>query len=238
MSRGMHYVLVPGAWLGGWAFNEVGARLESAGHEVTSLTLSGLAERAHIPVETIGLQTHVDDILTLLADSDEPSRVILVGHSYSGIPVSEAASHFNGELAQVVYLDANIASHGKAFVDFGAPNWRDLIVAEIEENDGYWPVIPADDLEGQELDDDQVAYLVENASPQPGRTLTEPASIRRPLSDIPSTYVKCLLDWPDLSPDVEEMLKSPRWTLVQMETGHWPMISRPTELADLLLTLA
>lgn len=62
--------------------------------------------------------------------------------------------------------------------------------------------------------------------------------LSRPLGELPATYVKCLLDGPEPTPDVAELLKGERWRLVEMDTGHWPMFSRPEELAGILLDVA
>lgn len=232
-----HFVLVPGAWLGAWAFEEVTPLLERSGHSVTAVTLSGLAEKADMPVEQIGLQTHVDDILDVLTGERDPSQVVLVGHSYSGIPVGQAASQFGRDLRRVVYIDSNVAIDGESFADFGPEELGAHIRSAIAENDGYFPPFDADEFEGQDLTPAAIDRIVSRLTPHPGRTLTEPARLQRPLADIPSAYIKCLMDWPEIFPDVKKLLESPHWELVERNTGHWPMFSRPKELAEILLDM-
>ncbi|KUO06393.1 alpha/beta fold hydrolase [Streptomyces caeruleatus] len=221
------FVLVAGAKLGAWAWDAVVPGLLAAGYGAHALTLSGLAEKRGAPA---GQQTHVRDIV------EEVERlglrdVVLVGHSYSGIPVGQAAERIGDRLSRVVYVDASVPADGKSFL-WGWPS--DGVRAAIEANDGFWPSFSAEDLADQDLTDEQIARIVRDSTPHPGASLTEPAVVTRPLAELPSTYVKCLLDWPEPSDDVAELLKSDRWELVTMDTGHWPMFSQPHELARIL----
>ena len=68
-----------------------------------------------------------------------------------------------------------------------------------------------------------------------GATLTEPAVLKRSIAELPTTYIKCLLDWPEPTETVATLLSNDGWRLVTMDTGHWPMFSQPRELAQILL---
>ncbi|MET7485269.1 alpha/beta fold hydrolase [Streptomyces sp. NPDC005538] len=221
------FVVVAGAWLGAWAWDEVESELRGAGHEVHALTLSGLAEKQGVPA---GHQTHVQDIV------DEVERldlrdVVLVGHSYSGVPVGQAAERIGDRLARVVFVDANVPVDGASFLD-GFPS--DHIRKSLDEHGGDWPPLDPADYTGQDLTDEQIARIVTDGTAHPGATLTEPAILTRPLGELPATYVKCLLDGDELMDPVDELVASGRWELVRMDTGHWPMFSRPRELARVL----
>jgi pimeloyl-ACP methyl ester carboxylesterase len=221
------FVVVAGAWLGAWAWDEVVPELREAGHEVHALTLSGLAERQDVPA---GQQTHVQDIV------DEVERldlrdVVLVGHSYAGVPVGQAAELIGDRLARVVFVDSNVPVDGKSFLD-SFPSGH--IRKSLDESGGVWPSLDPADYAGQDLTDEQIARIVTDGTPHPGATLTEPAVLARPLADLPATYVKCLLDGDELPAPADELVASGRWELVRMETGHWPMFSRPRELARVL----
>ncbi|WP_425247426.1 alpha/beta fold hydrolase [Streptomyces sp. NEAU-NA10] len=222
-----HFVLVAGAWLGAWAWDEVAAELRAAGEDAHPLTLSGLAEKQGVPA---GLETHVGDVV------DEVERlglrdVVLVGHSYSGIPVGQAAERIGDRLRRVVFVDANVPVDGESFLS-GWPS--DPVREAIAAHDGFWPPLTADDCAGQGLTDEQVRRFVEGATPHPGATLLEPAAVSRPLDALPATYIKCLLDGDEPMPAVAELLKGEGWELVEMDTGHWPMFSQPRELARIL----
>ncbi|WP_405616969.1 alpha/beta fold hydrolase [Streptomyces sp. NBC_01508] len=231
------FVLVAGARLGSWAWDEVVPDLRAAGHHTHALTLSGLADRRHERLDApIGQQTHVRDIVDAVERLDLRD-VVLVGHSYSGIPVGQAAERIGDRLTRVVFVDSNVPVDGGSFLS-AWPEGRAEVEASIAENGGFWPVVAADQYDGQGLTDEQIARIVSGTTPHPGATLTEPARLDGPLDDLPATYVKCLLDWPEPSPDVAELLKSEHWRLVEMDTGHWPMFSQPHELARILLRAA
>ena len=220
------FVLVPGAWLGSWAWDDVVPHVRAAGHGSYPMTLSGLAEKQGVPA---GQRTHVQDIV------DEVLRrnlhdVVLVGHSYSGIPVGQAAERIGERLTHLVFVDANVPVDGESFTE-GSADFE----AAITENGGFWRPLTAAEYEGQGLTDEQIARIVAGSTPHPGARLTEPAALKRSIGELPTTYIKCLLDWPEPTETVARLLSSERWRLVTMDTGHWPMFSQPRELAQILL---
>ncbi|MFL9684391.1 alpha/beta fold hydrolase [Streptomyces sp. KL110A] len=226
----VNYVLVAGARLGSWAWDEVVPYLGAAGHGVYPLTLSGLAEKQGVPA---GQQTHVQDIVDEVERQDL-REVVLVGHSYSGIPVGQAAERLGDRLAGVVFVDSSVPADGEAFVS----SWPDggvTLRASLAENGGFWPVAPATHFEDHGLTDEQIARIVRGSTPHPGATLTEPAVLERPLDHLPATYVKCTLGDPEPSEGVAKLLGGENWRLIEMDTGHWPMFSQPRELAQILL---
>ncbi|CAM5592948.1 alpha/beta fold hydrolase [Streptomyces aurantiogriseus] len=221
-----HFVMTAGTWLGAGAWDEVAAELRAAGDDAHPVTLSGLAEKQGVPA---GLETHVRDVVDAV-ERLGLRDVVLVGHSYSGIPVGQAAERIGDRLRRVVFVDANVPVDGESFLS-GWPS--DHVRESIAAHDGFWPPLTADDYAGQGLTDEQIRRIVEG-SPHPGATLTEPATLSRSLGDLPATYIKCLLDGDEPMPAVAELLKSERWELVEMDTGHWPMFSQPRELARIL----
>jgi pimeloyl-ACP methyl ester carboxylesterase len=224
------FVLVPGAWLGAWAWDKVVLELRSAGHRAHPLTLSGLAEKQGVPA---GQQTHVQDIVEEIERHDLRD-VVLVGHSYSGIPVGQAGERIGDRLSRVVFVDSEVPIDGESF----ASHWYEgpaALEASIAENGGFWRPLNAAEYDGQGLTDEQIARIVGGSTPHPGATLTEPAVLERSIGELPVTYIKCLLDSPEPSGTVAQLLSSERWRLITMDTGHWPMFSQPSELARILL---
>src|SRR4051794_4589726 len=133
MLSGMsEIVLVAGVRLGAWAWDEVVVELRAAGHGVHPLTLSGVAERRGEPA---GQQTHVRDIVEEVERLDLRD-VVLVGHSYAGIPVGQAAERIGERLSRVVFVDASVPADGRSFL-WG---WDSAgVEASIAENGGFWP---------------------------------------------------------------------------------------------------
>ncbi|THA68614.1 alpha/beta hydrolase [Streptomyces sp. A0958] len=223
------FVLVAGAWLDASAWDDVVPGLRAAGHGAHPVTLSGLGDKKGRPV---GRQTHVADIV------DEVERldlrdVVLVGHSYSGIPVGQAAERMGDRPARVVYVDANVPADGASFVSSW---WQGpaALRAQLDGNGGLWAPPAAADFEGQGLTGEQLARIVHDAVPHPGASLSDPAVLNRPPGGLPTTYVKCLLDGPEPSEDVARLPAGERWELVTTDTGHWPMYSRPDEPTAIL----
>ncbi|WP_399082839.1 alpha/beta fold hydrolase [Streptomyces sp. BBFR2] len=227
------FVMVAGAWLGAWVWDDVARLLRAAGHGAHPLTLSGLAEKRGVPA---GQQTHVRDIVDEITRRDL-REVVLVGHSYSGIPVGQAAERIGGRLSRVVFVDSEVPVDGESFVS-GWWEGPERLAEALAANDGWWAPPTAADLAGQGLSDGQIARLVAGATPHPGASLSEPATLTGPLGALPATYVKCLLDGPEPNATVAELLAHGAWRRADLGTGHWPMVSQPEELARVLIDAA
>ena len=110
------YVLVPGAWLGGWAWHDVATRLRAEGHEVYPVTLTGLGERVHLARPETDLETHITDVVNTIIANDL-DEVILAGHSYAGIVITGVADRVPERLAKLVYVDSAPLANGMAMLD-------------------------------------------------------------------------------------------------------------------------
>jgi len=226
-------VLVPGAWLGAAAWDAVSVRLEAAGHRVHPLTLPGLGERADGAAAQVRLADHVADVLDYLS-ANELSEVALVGHSYAGIVTGQVASCAPERVAHAVFLDSNLPQPGLSMVAGWSERGVGFVRAQIEGNGGLWPKPDPEDFDGHDLTERQIARLLAHSSDHPGRTLFDPAVLPHPLSEIRATYVNCLKPDPAVHADAAAFASSPSWSLVDLDTGHWPMYSRPADLAALL----
>ncbi|MFC4910013.1 alpha/beta fold hydrolase [Actinomadura gamaensis] len=229
----VNFVLVAGAWLGAWVWDDLVPALRQGGHGVHPLTPSGLADKRDAPV---GPQTHVRDIVDEIERLDLRD-VVLVGHSYSGIPVGQAAGRIGDRLAHVVFVDANVPAEGESFVS----TWwegAEKLEAVLAENGDFWALPAPADFAGQGLSNERIAEFLAEGTPHPGASLADRAVLVRPLAELPATYVKCLLDGDEPNQDVAKLLSSEHWRLVRMDTGHWPMLSEPDELARILLDVA
>ena len=111
------FVLVHGAWHGGWCYKRVARLLRQAGHEVYTPTLTGLGERAHLINRAIDLDTHVQDIVGVIC-CEELSDVVLCGHSYGGMVITGVAEQIAAKIRSLVYLDAFVPENGKSLMDY------------------------------------------------------------------------------------------------------------------------
>ncbi len=111
------YVLVPGFWLGGWAWRDVTTPLRAAGHEVYPVTLTGLGERVHLAGPQVNLDTHINDVINLIKYEDIHD-VYLVGHSYACMVITGVAEHMPERIAKLIYVDTAPLPDGYALADF------------------------------------------------------------------------------------------------------------------------
>ncbi|XVQ15418.1 alpha/beta fold hydrolase [Spirillospora sp. CA-255316] len=239
------FVLVPGFWLGGWAWEEVAGALREAGHRVYAVTLTGLAERAGEASPEVDVRTHIDDIVGLI-EGEDLREVVLVGHSGANMPVTGAADRIPERLARVVYVDSAPLPSGMAQIDFNEPGERAEVEKRVAEEGEGWriPPPPFDPAAEPEmlagLDEAMLARLRERATPEPLGAATEPLVRPETVPDTPKTMIASTIPLAAVREMVAggnpvfAVLAGPEWTFHELPTGHWPMLSRPAELAELL----
>jgi pimeloyl-ACP methyl ester carboxylesterase len=246
------YVLVGGAWLGGWAWQPVTRALRERGHDVHPVTLTGLGDRSHLATPETDLDTYLADVVNLV-EFEDLHDIVLIGHSYAGHVVTGVADRIPERIAQLAYLDAGPSPDGAAFVDLQPPPARELIERLVDQaGDGWRIPMPAwEDLEGvmgaslEGLGPDERARMRARAVAQPVRTWTQPLTLRNSARD---RLPKALISSSIPLAQVKELiaaghpwfaeLAGPQWSLLELPTGHWPMFSVPQPLAGLLHELS
>jgi pimeloyl-ACP methyl ester carboxylesterase len=242
------YVLVGGAWLGGWAWQPVARQLRSRGHDVHPVTFTGLGDRSHLATPGVDLETYLTDVVNLI-EFEDLHDVVLIGHSYAGIVVTGVADRIPERIALLAYLDAGPIPDGVAFLDLQPPEARELLERLVDQaGDGWRLPLPAwEELEGvlganlEGLGPTERARMQGRAAAQPFRTWTQPLSLRNPARDrLPKLLITCSIPLAQ----VREMiaaghswfaeLAGPEWSFLELPTGHWPMFSVPGPLASLL----
>jgi pimeloyl-ACP methyl ester carboxylesterase len=163
------YVLVHGAWGGGWKFARVAARLRERGHIVFTPTLTGQGERSHMQSAAINLTTHVTDILNVIRYEDL-SNVVLLGHSYGGMVITAVADAVPEKIAALVYLDAFIPEDGKSLFDLNIPANTQMFIDRAGTLGGLFVPPPAAFFGVNEKDAARVDAL---AAPHPIATMME-----------------------------------------------------------------
>lgn len=229
----MIYVLVPGAWTGAWVWDDVVSRLMDKGHYVHSISLSGVA--SHENPANVSLDDHVRHVVNYL-ESNGLQQVVLVGHSYSGFVVGQVAAQAPELVHHAVFIEAFLPVDGKSLIDVSGLDW-DFETSLIEKNSGLWPPPTRDELKDQPyLNQDHIEWLAAKMVGHPGRTVTDPAVMPKPLSAIRATFIasKGWLSGSREAALVESLKHEPTWTFKSIEGGHWPMLTVPDQLADLL----
>ncbi|MGP4025751.1 alpha/beta fold hydrolase [Actinomadura sp. 3N407] len=239
------FVLVPGYWLGAWAWDEVAAELRAAGHDVHAVTPAGLAERAGEAAPGVDVDTHIADIVRVVEDGGL-ERVVLVAHSGANMAATGASDRIPGRIARLVYVDTGPMPSGLAGIDFHDPQARAELEKQVAEEGEGWkiPVPPfdpdtdPDNLAG--LTADQLAVMRERGTPQPFGTATQALTRPDPLPATPRTLIATTIPLAAVKAMGEQghpvfsMMVGPGWTYRELPTGHWPMLSRPRDLAALL----
>lgn len=236
------YVLVPGFWLGAAVWSAVADRLRARGHVVHAVDLTGMGERAHLATPGTDLTTHIEDVVRVLEQHDLHD-VVLVGHSYGALVTTGAADRVPGRVARLVYVDSGPLPEGLSQADFEGPAARAANEELVTAHGQGWMLPPppwaalAAGVPG--VDDTVVATLVEDSRPQPWRTATQPVALTGAWERLPRTGVLCTFTLEQVrqlaphAPVFAHMVDGD-WTYVELPTWHWPMVSRPAELADVL----
>ena len=216
------FVLVHGAWAGGWSWTRVVDLLTAKGHRVFAPTLSGLGERSHLADRNIDLLTHVNDIVNEIKWKDL-QNVVLVGHSYGGLVITGVAEQVLDRIASVVYVDAFVPSDGQSFADM-MPSWDMSAVT-----------IPAPQTEpGEYQSEADRASVDSKATPHPSASFREKLRVTGAYERVPKKIFVEATGWDGFHTLAERLRSDLGWRVHKVASGHDIPINRPQELADIL----
>jgi pimeloyl-ACP methyl ester carboxylesterase len=231
------FVLVHGAWHGGWCWRDVAAELSAAGHIVLAPTSSGVAERASLAAHT-DLALHVEELAGLLWFSDLRD-VVLVGHSYGGMVLEPVSERCPDRVAHLGFLDGAVPLDGESEMDLLWDEER----AEYEEaartrGDGWRIPPPFPDPLPPGLPE-EVVWAVSRMVAQPLATFTQPVRLTAPAGGLPPrTYLHCTeAEGEPPRPWVERVSADPDWRVVEVAAPHTGHVTAPAVVADALLGL-
>ncbi len=226
-------ILLHGAWHGGWAWQRVVPLLRGAGHEVHAPTLTGVSDRAHLLTPSVGLSTHVQDVVALI-EAYGLHDVVLVGHSYAGQVVTGVADRIPERVSKRVYLDAFVGDDGDAAIDLlpetVAGHYRDSVAGP-----GFGWLIPVRSLTKLGVTEEaDLEWLNPRLTPHPWLSYTEPLRLAGDLATVPAAFVECT-DWMRVFQPHADRAAERGWPVHHVPTGHEAMVTAPKELADTLL---
>ncbi|WP_181779930.1 alpha/beta fold hydrolase [Pseudonocardia pini] len=221
------YVLVHGAFHGGWCWRRVRERLTAQGHTVHTPTLTGLGERAHLLGPDVGLTTMVRDVVGVL-EAEELTEVVLVGHSFGALPVLGAVDRAADRVRRIVLLDGLVVPAGGRAFDSVDPE----VVAQREidaKRRGHGIAMPPPSAESFAVTDpEDAAWVTRRLSPHPLRSYREPLALDGPLGNgLPVTYLRCTD--PEYAPIAagHAVVKDAGWEWRDLPAGHDAMITDP-----------
>ena len=223
------FVLIHGAWHGGWCWKKLTPLLRARGHQVSTPTLTGLGERAHLLTAEVDLETHIKDVTSVL-EYEDLENVVLVGHSYGGMVIAGVADKVGERVAQLVYLDAFLPENGKSLKDYAQQ-------LPPTSADG-WRVPPPGGPAGWGVTDPgDTTWMNERLGPQPLKTFTQPVQLsagRQP--GLKQAFIQCSAA-PFFAEAGERARRQGFRYRSLLSAGHDAMISQPRQLASLLLGL-
>lgn len=241
------FVLVPGLWLGAWAWREVALDLRARGHEVYPLSLTGLGERAHLARPDVDLQTHVTDVLNLIRYK-ELERVVLVGHSYAGaVVIPSVADRIPGRIARLVFVDSGPLPDGMSQSQFVPPDDQAANARLVRDVGHGWQLPPPawSELAATvpDLQPGTLERLARLSAPQPWLTATSPVRLTGAWEQLPRVAVLCSFTQEKVQAMAATVpafrhMAADGWTYRELPGWHWPMFDGPGELATILHDVA
>ncbi|MBC7711176.1 MAG: alpha/beta hydrolase [Rhizobacter sp.] len=238
------FVLVPGAWHGGWCYRDTAKALRTQGHTVFTPTLSGNGERNHQNHEGITLETHIRDVIGVFT-AEELSDVVLLGHSYGGMVITGVADRIPEKIKQLIYLDAFVPENGdtlSGLLDKALPkDIADVFHGAFygsagADNSQLMAPIPAA-MFGIKLENQ--AWVDRRCNAQALATFEVPLLLSGKGANLPKHFL--LADAWDPSPFryfAAKLAGQPQWTQSKLPSSHDVMVDMPHELATEIVRFA
>ena len=240
-----NFVLVHGAWHGGWCYRDTAKALRAMGHDVFAPTHTGVGERSHAAGESVTLETHIRDVAGCI-EWEELHDVVLIGHSYGGMVISGVADRMPDRVKALVYLDAFVPQHGDSLIGLLHKALPAEVAAQFvggfrgaagTNNSGLTQPIPAEMFNVAER---HRAWVNRRCRPQALATFEMPVLFSGGIEKVKRRHYILADGW-DPSP-FRHFAKlyqgAPGWTVEKMPCGHDVMVDLPKELAASLAKLA
>jgi len=230
------FLLVHGAWGGGWHWRRVADRLRSRGHAVFAPTLTGLGERVHQLHAGVDLSLHVADVLGVVK-YESLDGIVLAGHSYGGFVISGVAEAIRDRIRSIVFVDAFVPGDGEALVDIVQPAVQEIIRGAQSRGE---TTVPVRDAAAFRMNEKDRAWADSLANPQPIGTFLEKIRLTGARDRIAKkTYIRAA-GYPNVSFDRfhARAKADPSWRTYEVDCGHHIMIDAPERLTEILLEVA
>ncbi len=233
------FVLAHGSWHGGWCWKPVADRLRGLGHSVFAPSYSGMGDRAHLLNQHITIDTFIEDLVRVIK-TEELTKVVLVGHSFGGIPITGVADRIPETIAHLVYLDAIVIESGKtAFSLYPPEEVEERLEAARGATGGL--AVPAPQtlppVWGLKEGTADYDWVLRRLTPHPLGSYTTPLTLQNPVGNgLPRTYVHCTQPANPVIGGSSRLVRSwPGWNWVDLAAPHNAMITHPDEVAMVLL---
>ena len=220
------FILIPGMCHGAWCFDDLATTLRADGHRVLALTLTGVAERAHLLRGGVNLDTHLADVLAAIdSDAAGDDKLVLVGHSYGGMVITGVADRIPHRVDAVVFLDAVLPRDGESCWDLVNDEERQWYLG-VDDTGFAVPPMP---------------FFDNRATAHPLATVLQPLRLTSDLNGLRRRDFVFALDWPGESPmrtSYERVRDDPRWNCHELDGKHNLMRDNPADLVRILIEAA
>ena len=232
-----HFLLIHGAWHGGWVWNEISEILNYQGYSVSTPTLTGLGEKKHLLSSKITIDTFIEDVVNHII-FENLNNIILVGHSFAGSVISGVADKLKDRIQKLIYFDAVILKDGQKPFDI-AP--KELVKERIElaKRFGNGISIPAPSADAFGVFDVKKSLLLEEKlTPHPLSTYQSKLTIKNEIGNgIPLFYIFCNDPVYKSLESSREVVRKLKWPIFELNAGHDAMLTHPKETLNLLMKI-
>lgn len=232
------FVLVHGAWHGGWCWDAVAARLRTQGHACFAPTLRGLAHRGAALTPELDADAHVDDVAGLVEALDL-RQVVLVLHSYAGLLGPALQARLGERIVHRCFVEAVVPAPGQRMLDLVAPASAQRFALAVQEHGNGWRLPPPDPAQFHLGGMVSASDVARRLTPHPWRSFTTP--VRAPQQDVfahAGSYLLASDREPQPYAGFATLAEAAGWPVTRMPGGHLLMLTQPAALAGHLLSLA
>jgi pimeloyl-ACP methyl ester carboxylesterase len=228
------FVLVHGAWCGGWCYHKVAARLRAQGHRVFTPTLTGQGERSHLLSGTVNLSLHIADLLNVFHYEDL-SEAVLAGHSYGGMVITGVADRIPERISALVYLDAFLPEDGQSLFDINIAANSQRFLANAGGLGGL--AVPPPPAAFFNVNAEDAARVDALATPHPLGAFTEKIKLTggyRRIAKRVYVHATVLPRESPFKPFYDRVKTDPAWQAHALASGHHVMLDEPARVTEIL----
>ena len=232
-----HFLLIHGAWHGGWVWNEISEILNYQGYSVSTPTLTGLGEKKHLLSSKITIETFIEDVVNHIV-FENLNNIILVGHSFAGSVISGVADRLKDRIKKLIYFDAMILIDGQKPFDITPKETVEQRI-ELAKKFGNNISIPAPSADAFGVFDIKKSLLLEEKlTPHPLSAFQSKLILKNEVGNgIPLSYIFCTKPVYKSLESSREVVRKMKWPIFELNAGHDAMLTHPKETLNLLMKI-
>ncbi len=232
-----HFLLIHGAWHGGWVWNEISEILRYQRYSVSTPTLTGLGEKKHLLSSKITIETFIEDVVNHII-FENLNDIILVGHSFAGSVISGVADRLKDRIQKLIYFDAMILIDGQKPFDITPKETVEQRI-ELAKKFGNNISIPAPSADAFGVFDIKKSLLLEEKlTPHPLSSFQSKLILKNEVGNgIPLSYIFCTKPVYKSLESSREVVRKMKWPIFELNAGHDAMLTHPKETLNLLMKI-